>query len=297
MKNSLNLANKISIGTANFNQNYGFRNNRKLDLKDINNIFNFCKKNNIQKIDTSLNYENDKILKLHNLNNYEITTKIPNIIGNDKEVFKELKKRIYESLRTLKINSFYCILLHDPIRSMKQNKKLYIDLLNFFKNKQLTLKIGYSIYDMKEFNYLCKILKPDVVQAPLNIFDNDFNKLQSINKLNKNKIEFQSRSIFLQGLLLKNKIPPEFKKLEYAFKKWKITRNKKKISKLRDCINHSFSRDHVNSCIVGVENFNQLKKIFDFSLKIEKKLINDDIINISNTDKIYIKPNKWKYVI
>ena len=51
------MKNKISLGTANFNLNYGIsRNNLKLKNKDIKKILIFAEKNQIRNIDTATNY-------------------------------------------------------------------------------------------------------------------------------------------------------------------------------------------------------------------------------------------------
>ena len=51
---------------------------------------------------------------------------------------------------------------------------------------------------------LRKYLKPDIVQIPLNFFDQEFfkNKIQNLLKTDKTKVHV--RSIFLQGILLNN---------------------------------------------------------------------------------------------
>ena len=297
MANKINLSEKICIGTANFNQKYGLFQKSKINEKELNKIFEFCKKYKISKIDTALDYKNDNIIKNYELKNFKITTKIGNLNGDENEVSKELNKKIFKSLKTLKVTSFDCILLHDPINSMKNNKKSYLKFLKNLKEDKIVKKIGYSIYNSKELNYLYKIFKPDVIQAPLNIFDNEFNTPKIVNFFKKNNIEFQCRSIFLQGILLKNVIPPNLKKIEHDFNYWNEIRKKNRLSRLQDCINHTFARNHVKLCVLGIENLIQLKKIFFCSQNIQKNKINNkEFINISKKYLKLIKPNNWNNV-
>ena len=56
---------------------------------------------------------------------------------------------------------------------------------------------------------ILKIFKPDIIQCPINIFDNRLTKNNFLKRFSDKGIEIHARSIFLQGLLLQdgNKIP------------------------------------------------------------------------------------------
>ena len=67
-------------------------------------------------------------------------------------------------------------------------------------------KIGISIYEFSMFEKINKNFRIDMIQIPLNILDRRIN-LKKISKIaKKEKIELHVRSIFLQGILLKEKI-------------------------------------------------------------------------------------------
>ena len=79
-------------------------------------------------------------------------------------------------------------------------------MLKNLKNKGIIKKIGISIYNPKELDLVFNILNPDIVQTPYNLFDRRIEYSGWINKLFQQNIEIHSRSVFLQGLLLKNKM-------------------------------------------------------------------------------------------
>ena len=58
----------------------------------------------------------------------------------------------------------------------------------------------------------------DLIQIPLNLFDRRFEKQGYLEKFKKKHIEIHTRSIFLQGLLLENKVPKNFKPWTRNFK-------------------------------------------------------------------------------
>ena len=87
---------------------------------------------------------------------------------------KNLVKKFDQSLDNLKLSQIYGILLHQPIKSLSSNKKIYLDFLNYLKTKNIVKKIGYSVYSPKELELLWEIFIPDIIQIPCNIFDNRF---------------------------------------------------------------------------------------------------------------------------
>ena len=75
----------------------------------------------------------------------------------------------------------------------------YTKVLKKLKKDNFCKSIGVSIYDPNELNIVFKIFKPDLIQAPLNLFDQRLVKSKWYNFLVKNKIKIFVRSIFLQN--------------------------------------------------------------------------------------------------
>ena len=76
----------IILGSANFNQKYGIKNNY-IKKKEIKGLLNFAEKNKIKTIDTSPSYnKSEKIIGSLNNNRFKIISKIPKLP-------KKIKKR------------------------------------------------------------------------------------------------------------------------------------------------------------------------------------------------------------
>ena len=150
---------------------------------------------------------------------------------------------------------------------MKGNKKYkLIKILKKLKKKNLVSKIGISIYDPKELDFIWPFWKPDIVQCPFNIVDKRIYESGWLNRLKKNKIEIHVRSIFLQGLLLKNEksIPKKFKKWENIFKELNSYCDDENILKIQVCINFIKSFKKISYVVIGFENILQIKKIIKY---------------------------------
>jgi len=267
---------KIGLGTANFGQKYGLTRKNINSNKEIEKILKFSNKSIIKLIDTSDNYgSSETLLGNNNLKNFKIITKLKISVNEKKSDNLEniVFKKIEDSLSKLNIKKLYAILLHnsDDLKGDKKHK--LIKVLKKLKKKNLVSKIGVSIYDPKELDFIWPFWKPDIVQCPFNIVDKRIYESGWLNKLKRNKIKIHVRSIFLQGLLLKDKksIPKKFKNCENIFKKLGNYCKNKNISKMQACINFIKSFKKISYVIIGFENIDQIKKTIKYFNKNQKK--------------------------
>jgi len=276
---------KISLGTAQFGINYGI-NKKKINFKEIKKIINYSNKIKIKKIDTAIAYgKSEKILGSFSLKNWRITTKIPAYRVSYGDPEKWTKNQINNSLNSLRVKRLHGVLFHNTNDLFNSNgKKIYKALLNI-KKRGLIKKIGISIYDFKNLNKILKIFKIDIVQVPFNIIDRRLLKSSLLDLQKRNKIELQVRSIFLQGLLLKNLKFNRFTKIWTALHNW-LYNNKYNLLDvcINDCLRYNF-----DSIIIGFENLNHLKRIINY-----KKINNLRLpVSFSSNKNSLINPTKW----
>ena len=278
---------RLVFGTANFNNNYGSKKIkiRKYHIKKL--ILPFLKKNQIKYLDTSLEYnQTSKFLKSLDFKKFEIITKFKVPKKNKEKYIENLESKFNKSLNQFNKKVFYGILLHNTDVLKSKYKNLLI------KKKKLTKKIGISIYDPSEINYVLKYFTPDIIQAPINLFNQNFlnNKIYKI--LKKKKILLQARSIFLQGYLLNNKIfkrEIKNKKLLQIFDKFNLWCTKNKISKLGACISFIKNTKGVSFITFGADSLQELVEV----LKHYKKKKKFDFRKFSINDKKLTDLRKW----
>lgn len=278
---------KIILGTANFNTKYGLLRNH-IKKKDFIEILEVCKKNQINKIDTASSYKNlSKILSLKK-NKWEIYTKIK---ISKKSYVKEFEK-ILKNYPNYRIN----LLLHNT--SDLQNKSFKKFILKL--KKQNNIKIGVSIYNVKEIFDSYKKIKFNFIQAPGNLFDNRVILNSKVKEfIIKNKIKLYIRSIFLQGILCldENLIINKFKSLRKPIKIiQKEFGNKNKIIK-ELTLKWIVSNKIIDGYVIGVNNKYQLKENielinnFKINKNFHKKLLKL-IMNFQIPEKV-VNPSKW----
>ena len=282
---------KLILGTANFDLNYGVKNKyKKLRIKEIKKIIIYLKKKNISYIDTAQSYNNtEKILGKENVKKFKIITKFD--FSNKDNSQNHAMKKFSISIKNLKISSINTVLFHLPKVLLKKNGKKIFNEMIALKKKGYIKKIGISVYEKSELKKILEQYKIDVVQIPINVFNQSFLSKDIIKEMKKKKIEIHARSIFLQGLLLlkEKKIPKIFFKYSFIFKKWQIWLKENKINSLEACLNFISSQKCIKKIVVGVDSLEQLNQIVNF--KKTKKVFDFSKLNTRFT-KVN-NPQKW----
>ena len=273
---------KIILGTANFSGNYGIFNKQLKKKIDIKKILKFFHKNKLRKIDFSPHYFNLKN-KEKFFKNFQIIYKITlkknftiSQIDNEMEISKKFIRK----------NKIYCLMFHNT--EVIRDKKRIVNLVYYIKKTFKIKKIGISVYNPAEVNKIMKFFKPDIIQFPINVFDQSFLKKNFLSKLSGQNIELHARSIFLQGLLLQKNYPPFMhKELKNHWNFWNNWLLEKNLSPLDACVSFISNIKQLNGIIIGIETLKQL----NFILNSKKKKLNFNKLAI-NKKKI-INPQNW----
>jgi aryl-alcohol dehydrogenase-like predicted oxidoreductase len=131
------------------------------------------------------------------------------------------------------------------------------------KKSGLIEKIGVSIYDPKSLDLICSRFPIDLVQAPMNILDNRLFDSGWLDRLNHYGIEVHSRSVFLQGLLLREDLQSrvEFLRWREDFEQLGIWFGASTKTPLAKCVSHITSFGQVSRLVVGVDSESQLMEV------------------------------------
>lgn len=289
---------QIRIGSAQLQQNYGVSSKKKLEHKEFKKILKEAKNNGILKIDTAEAYESAHDF-FHNFKQKKLNigTKIE---ISKKNKYETLKKKIQLYQKIFKHHHFDYLLIHNFKKSEISILKKNIKHLFKIRDETVNFKIGVSIYDLKDFIKLKKIIssyKIDIVQLPINIFYQRFLKKKYVNFFKKNNILIQARSIFSQGLALmnKNEIQKKLKFPSYSiFSKWDKFNKYSVLKKVYNCVQFIKNQSNINEIVIG---FNELKELKHFLIAYKKKkTIKSSILKQFkiNSDQINI-PVNWKF--
>ena len=271
---------KIIIGTANFENNYGIVNKKKLNKIEKKKIFKISNKFNISSYDLSEAYNLDleKINKMTPKNS-EIYFKLFQSIAklNIKKILS-FQRLFFGKLKFVMIHGFKLL------TNLNDKKKI-----NDLKKLSKILPIGISVYSPSEIYEAYKLLKFKSVQVPLNILDQRFLSTSIIKFLKKNEIQLCVRSIYLQGVLLQNKkfiklnFPHFFEDFILFFNK--LGNNSKDRKKI--LTQFIFQNRDIDKVVIGIDNSKQFKDIIK---------ILDKFYDLKNVDYSEFKINKLKKI-
>lgn len=273
------LSKKLILGTANLGTyKYGI-NEYKISNDNKKKILKYAIKNEITYFDTANTYGSEKNLDFENI---RVFTKIKPIKKNlefkkKKELVSFIEGSIKSSLKKLKINSIYCLLIH-KVEDLKINNYDIIKILNSFKKKGLIKNIGVSIDFYQNIEKIIRNKSIRFIQLPVNIYDKRWKIFftKENKKYTKNK-KFIARSIFMQGVLNKNIWPNKIKDQKKIINKLNnILIKKLSIKKIDELMfRYVNSLKEIDYILFGVTKSSTIKKnlkYFDKKKIIQKKI-------------------------
>lgn len=284
---------KLCLGTVQFGLNYGIE-NKKIEEKEIKKILDKAISNNIYYLDTAQAYGNaEKIIgKYEQKEKFKIITKITSNSLIKKDNLEELREIIFSSLKNLGVKTLDAVLLHNTadIKNMEFLKNLV-----FLKKEGIFNKLGVSIYSPEETEEILLNKDIDYIQVPYNILDTRLDKINFFEKAKKNNKVIFTRSIFLQGTLLKehSKYPNYLEDLKQYDDILNYEVEKLGCTKLEFLLNFIKNNKNIDYIIIGIESYKHLEEIiraydcnklnsYNFE-KLREKFINvpENILNPS----------------
>ena len=285
---------KLALGTVQFGLDYGVANTiGQVDKNEVKKILTFAKQEGINTLDTAIGYgDSEKYLGQAGMDGWNVITKLPEIKAEHSDIDFWVNSQINNSLLHLNVLSVSGVLLHRPLQLLEKNGLRLWSSLEDLKERGIVKKVGFSVYEPDDLDKLWEAgFLPDIVQAPYNIFDQRLKDSGWLSKLNSNKIEVHTRSVFLQGLLLmsSDKRPKYFSKWNNIFDEWDLWLKINNISGIEAALNFVLSEDLIDKIIVGVDSKTQLSEIISAS-----KNYTSDVPKILNTaDDMLINPSLW----
>lgn len=291
---------KIAIGTAQFGLNYGISNRNGItSIAEIKNIFNLAAQNNVEMIDTACLYGTSEYnigLALNKNHNFKIVTKTAKFLEVElKKCEKKLNDNFLNSLKNLGQKSLYGLLFHDAndlIKDVKKSGALWAAAENL-KKKGLVQKIGVSVYNEEQINYIINNFEIDLIQIPINLFDQRLLKSGCLVKIKAKNIEIHARSIFLQGLLLMRggQLHKYFDPIKNDILNYYQTLEVSRINKLEGAIGFVKNIKEIDYAIFGMNNGDHFLEIIS---ACNANLKDFDYLRFAINDEKFVNPAKWQ---
>lgn len=281
---------KIILGTVQLGLPYGINNiEGKPTEAEANKILDFAFSNGVTSLDTADNYGE----ALQVIGKYKALTKRSFRIINKFKVDETiLFEKLNRSLNLLQVPSLFCYMYH---HFPDYESGSVIQDLRELKKKGLTEKIGISLYNVNQLSQVVDDADIDVIQIPVNILDLNKEKEELLIKAKESGKEVHARSIYLQGLFLKNSASltgnlTEMKPYLEMIKRTSLTHN---IDVKKAALNFVLQKKFVDCVVLGIDHVSQLKENFTMI----DPMFDDhifDTIEVGSKDAYLLNPANWK---
>jgi len=288
------------MGTVQWGLSYGVSNrNGKTSISEVGKILRYAEESGVNILDTAYAYGNaEQVIGEHKKysHNFKVVTKIrphklKSITNKDVSLIVD---GFYESMKHMRCTRVYGLLVHNEDSLLSPGSNKLWNALQLFRSKGQIEKIGVSVYHPEQLEKITDRFSIDLVQVPLNIYDQRFSITGLLQKIKQKGIEVHVRSAFLQGLLL---MPPgqlsdHFNVMRKQHAQLHSMFDNIGITPLEGCLQFCLNQENVDRVVVGCENVRQLQEIVQASTKkFGLELADLACFHVDN-DNI-INPNLW----
>jgi aryl-alcohol dehydrogenase-like predicted oxidoreductase len=256
---------KLAIGTAQFGLDYGVSNSSgRTPFTQVQSILHRAGSAGIDTLDTAAAYgDSEQVLGRIGVQNWCIISKVPSLPEASVNGRNWVLDNVQQSLARLQVKRIDGLLLHSATDILKPQGADIIAGLMEAKADGRVGKVGYSIYSPDLLPDLLARLVPDLIQAPLNIFDQRLINSGWLTRLVDSGIEIHTRSAFLQGLLLMSneRRPKYFARWDERWQHWATYVEEHGGSALAACLSFVKAQPGVSRVVVGVENPPHLEEL------------------------------------
>lgn len=292
--NTEKTPNRLAIGTAQFGLHYGVSNtDGQVTLSNVKDILRLARAHELNTLDTAKLYgSSEHALGQTNLEDFNIITKLPPVPEDTPSVSDWILKQVHHSIEILGTKTLHGVLLHRPSQLQTPIGREIIRALLSLKETGVIRKLGVSVYDPSELDYLISKFDIDLVQTPFNILDRRILESGWLDRLADSGIEVHTRSAFLQGLMLMqdDERPDYFATWAPLFQAWSHWLTEYELTPLEACIRYVLSHSQISKVVVGVESPSQLLEI----IRIQPGDLPYLPDSFASPDLNLINPSLWK---
>lgn len=252
---------RLGLGTVQFGIDYGIANSSgQVIPAEAAQIIKYARIHGSKTLDTAIGYGNSEAtLGEIGVSDFDVVTKIPPYPRAIDGPEAWLEAHVAESLRRLKLDSLYAVMLHRASDLLLSDGRQLYEALLRLREVGTVEKIGVSIYAPEELDVLCEKYTFDIVQAPFNLIDRRLYSSGWLARLKDQDVEVHTRSVFLQGLLLMpmDTIPLKFARWLNLFAEWHAWLNENNCSAVAGCLQYPLSFPEIDCMIVGSDSLPQ----------------------------------------
>lgn len=292
---------RLGLGTVQFGLDYGIANrDGRTPPDEVGRVLALALGSGVRVIDTAPDYgASEEVLgkALPKGHCFQIVTKAPafskTAAGGDP--VRALEESFARSLSRLRQESLYGLLIHEVDDLFADHGPRLIESMGALKRSGLVSKIGASVYTERDIDRLIPRYPLDLVQVPINVFDQRLLRSGALAKLKARGVEIHARSPFLQGLLLSDPsgLHPHFAAAKPVLEDFHAEAGKRSLTPAQAALGFVAGIAEIDAVIIGIDNSLHLKDNLDFLLADRLQAPDDDFSRFAMSDPEILDPARW----
>lgn len=276
------ILDRIVIGTANFDSNYGL--SKQKDSTDA--LLDCIWESKIKKLDLSDGYD----FNIRHLNSSERKWSLQFKIQIDlKSPVESYRGKLEVILSQLNKSNLDRILIHNGDRLLEVWGLKVLEKIQ--RITPIGITFGLSLYELKNLYEVLKYELVRIVQFPSNVFDRRLDNARGYlnNNLRLSNVILQARSIFLQGLLVNPNFTPPVK-IEFCknlLSDWYSWNAFNKLSFTESALTEVLIYQKFDEITLGIDSVSHLREITSSVLRSPRFNL------IETVPEILIDPRQW----
>ena len=294
---------KLGLGTVQWGTAYGIANHTGMaNAETVAGILRLAQAAGVITLDTAAAYGSaEDVLGIQGASGlgFEIVTKTLPLKGLQADpaiAAQQVRDRFLISLEKLGAPSVYGLLVHHAADLLAPGGDLVWEVLSGLRREGLVRKIGCSNYHPAELMQLMERYDLNLVQVPLNVYDQRFLRSGALAAAKARNVEIHARSAFLQGLLVMQEanLPVHFNAIRAHHGRFHQACRTAGVSPLQAALEFVTGCPLVDKAIVGCESIEQFREILAAAESAPSSMGRDDALSLlSLDDEAYTNPGRW----
>jgi aryl-alcohol dehydrogenase-like predicted oxidoreductase len=290
---------RVGLGTAQFGLDYGISNPSGIVPRDeVRRILGRATSAGIRILDTAAAYGGSERLLgdlLEVDHPFSVVTKLPRLPTETAPpaVPDWVRETFDRSLDHLRSARLYGLLVHDARDLLGPAGAEMWSAMDELRERGVVRRIGASVYDAADIDRLLDRYPLELIQVPLNVFDQRLVRSGHLTRLDAAGVEIHARSILLQGLLVMDpeRLPrPHFDPVRDALRAFDAAARGAGVSRLEAAVAYVMTIDEVDAAVFGVTDEEQLTEILDAA---RRSLPTEWFARFARDDDAILNPARW----
>lgn len=289
---------KLGLGAVQFGLDYGISNREgKTSPDEAVRIFEIARAEGVSLVDTAYEYGDSEAViggLVRDDSAFRIVTKTAKLGASAATAAdaERILRAFDESLRRLQRPYVDALLFHSADDLLAAGGERLWRLAESLQEQGRAKKIGASVYTGERIAALMERFPLQIVQLPLNVFDQRLIESGAIDRLHAAGIELHARSAFLQGLLLMPlaELPPRFIGVKDRLTEFHARAGALGLSAAALALDFVRRLPQIHAVVCGVNNSVQFLELVH---AFKTQPVTEDLSDLAVHDVNILDPARW----